>query len=115
MSKSSADFWRSLELTWQKCADFPEKCWIISVAELDGKVFVSVRRKRTPYMYDTSKNQWSVLPELPYIHFSLVAVSDMKQLLAIGGLTLIGKNITNEVFLLDDDKWIKPYPNMPTA
>ena len=66
-------------------------------------------------MYDTSKNQWSVLPELPYIHFSLVAVSDMKQLLAIGGLTLTGKNISNEVFLLDDDKWIKPYPNMPTA
>ena len=114
MSKSSADFWNTLELTWQKCADLLEKCWILSVAELDGMVFVSAKHKFNPYMFDSSKNQWFVLPKLPYRHFSLVAVPDTKQLLAIGGLTLNGK-ISNEVFWLDGDKWIKPYPNMPTA
>ena len=114
VSKSSVDFWNTLELTWEKCADLPEKCWILSVAELDGKVFVSPKHKCTPYMFDSSDNHWTVLPELPYIHFSLVAVPDMEQLLAIGGLTLNGK-ISNEVFCLDGDTWIKPYPNMPTA
>jgi len=69
-------------------------------------------------MYDFSKDQWSTLPALPYVHFSLVTVPDKKQLLAIGG---IGNNdgvdeFTNIVFLWDENnrKWITPYPNMPT-
>ena len=73
----------------------------------------------TPLMYDSNKDQWSLLPELPYFYFSLVAVHDRKQLLAIGGT--INNNgvyeVSNKVFLWDEInwKWTTPYPNMPTA
>ena len=68
----------------------------------------------TPCMYDIDKDKWFVLPELPYINFSLVAVPEKKHLLAIGG---VRTSVTNKVFLWDEQshKWLTPYPNMPTA
>ena len=124
VNKSSSDFWNSLKLTWQQCADLPEKCWAKSVAELDGKVYAAVLDSKggyvTPLMYESSKDQWSWLPNLPCAHFSLVTVPDRKQLLAIGGM--VGNingmiKITNKVFVWDEEnrKWTTPYPNMPTA
>ena len=120
VSKSSSDFWNSLKLTWKKRADLPVRCRPISVAELDGKVYVAVADSDygdfVPLMYDSCKDEWSVLPELPYAWFSLVAVPYKKQLLVIGGLT--GKNeFSNKVFAWDKDnkRWTTPYPNMPTA
>ena len=72
-----------------------------------------------PLVYDVITNCWDVLPPLPYAKFSLVAVPDKHQLLAIGGFT---KNyddlvISDEVFLWDEKyaKWSTPYPNMPTG
>jgi len=93
------------------------------VAELNGKVYVGTMDSRygywEPFMYDPSKDQWSTLPALPYVHFSLVTVPDRKQLLAIGGVVNNnGRNeFSNKVFLWDENnrKWITPYPNMPTA
>ena len=124
VNKSSSDFWNSLKVTWQQCADLPYKCWANSVAELDGKVYVSVVGSEgaylNPFMYDSNKDQWSLLPGLPYVDFSLLTVPDRKQLLAIGG-SINNNNgvdeITNKVFLWDDEnmKWTTPYPNMPTA
>ena len=124
VNKSSSDFWNNLKVTWQQCADLPNKCWAISVAELDGKVYVTVRSSKIvydvePLVYDCSKDQWSSLPVLPYCHFSLVTVPDRKQLLAIGGLVRNKKilEFSNKVFLWDEEnrKWTTPYPNMPTA
>ena len=123
VNKSSSDFWNSLKLTWQQCADLPEKYWATSVAELDGKVYAAVGNSKggyvNPLMYECNKDQWSLLPELPYAYFSLVTVSDRKQLLAIGGI--VNNNgvagITNKVFLWNEEKrkWTTPYLNMPTA
>ena len=122
VNKSSSDFWNNLKLTWQQCADLPEKYWATSVAELDGKVYVTVHSKYghfDPLMYDFNMDQWSSLPPLPYANFSLVTVPDRKQLLAIGGV--VSNNgvieVTNKVFLWDEmnRKWTTPYPNMPTA
>ena len=123
VNKSSNDFWNNLKLTWQQCTDLPSKYFATSVAELDGKVYVTIEDSKSaraePLMYDSNKDQWSTLPALPYIHFSLVTVPDRKQLLAIGGAM---KNngvieISNKVFLWDEEnrKWTTPYPNMPTA
>ena len=120
VNNSSSDFWNSLKLTWQHCAELPSKCYVESVAELGGKVYVTVSdsnyARENPLMYDSNKDQWSTLPALPYVHFSLVTVPDRKQLLAIGG---IGdhKVISSKVFLWDEEnrKWTTPYPNMPTA
>ena len=117
VSKSSSDFWNSLKLTWKKCADLPAKCGAISVAELDGKVYVTLTGNYAyPLMYDSCKDEWSVLPKLPNGWFSLVAIPHKKQLLAIGGLTSNGK-VSNKVFAWDEDnkRWTTPYPDMPTA
>ena len=78
VNKSSSDFWNSLKVTWQQCADLPQKYWASSMAELDGKVYVTVTDSKfanfEPLMYDSNKDQWSSLPALPYVHFSLVTV-----------------------------------------
>ena len=123
VNKSSSDFWNNLKLTWQQCADLPDKCCSTSVAELDGKVYVSGESSETaffnPFMYDSDKDQWSTLPELPCWYFSLVTVTEKKQLLAIGGRTSNNGVIeeSNKVFLWDEKykKWLTPYPKMPTA
>ena len=123
VNKSSSDFWNNLKVTWQHCADLPHKLWTMSVAELNGKVYVSGYSEgggyRSPYIYDSNKDQWSTLPDLPYWCFSLVTVTEEKQLLAIGGS--IRNNgvieVGNKVFLWDEkyNKWLTPYPDMPTA
>jgi len=96
---------------------------VISVAEMDGKVYAAMLYSRggyvTPFIYHPNENQWSSLPSLSYIHVSLATVPERKQLLAIGGM--VSNNgvaeISNKVFLWDENnrKWITPYPNMPTA
>ena len=123
VNKSSSDFWNSLKLTWQQCADLPSKYAATFVTEMDGKVYVTITDSKfaqfEPLMYDSNKDQWSTLPALPYVHFSLVTVPDKKQLLAIGGM--VNNNgvfkVSNKVFLWDEEnrKWTTPYPNMPTA
>ena len=123
VNKSSSEIWNNLKVTWQQCADLPRKCWALSVAELDGKVYVSGISEggedTDPLMYDSNMDQWSTLPALPCWYFSLVTVTEKKQLLAIGGH--IRNNgvveVSNKVFLWDEEykKWLTPYPNMPTA
>lgn len=99
--------------------DLPKPCWITSVAELDGNVYVSTLRSEGglsyPYMYNPNKNRWSSLPALPCIQFTLVSIPTLKQLLAIGGVSDPGFIASDKVFVWDDEKWINPYPNMPTA
>ena len=123
VNKSNSDFWNNLKLKWQQCADLPHKCWANSVVELDGKVYVPGYHGGGAYtfvlMYDSNKDQWCRLPDLPCWHFSLVTVTEKKQLLAIGGCTNNNGVIegSNKVFLWDEKykKWLSPYPNMPTA
>ena len=123
VNKSSSDFWNSLKLTWRGCTDLPLKHFATSAAELDGKVYVatvgSAGAHFDPLMYDSNKDQWSTLPALPYVRFSLVTVPDRKKLLAIGGV--VNNNgvieISSKVFLWDEENrmWTTPYPNMPTV
>ena len=120
VNKSSSDFCNNLKVTWQQSINLPVKCWATSVAELDGKVYVSGCSEggghTVPYMYDPNKDQWSTLPELPCWYFSLVTVTEKKQLLAIGG-NIINNGViepSNKVFLWDE-KWLTLYPNMHTA
>ena len=123
VNKSSSDFWNNLKVTWQQCANLPVKCWATSVAKLDGKVYVAGYSEggghAVPYMYDSNKDQWSTLPSLPCWCFSLVTITEKKQLLVIGG-DIINNGVievSNKVFLWDEkyNKWLTPYPNMPTA
>ena len=124
INQSSLKYWNNLKLNWKRCADLPQKIWTSSVAELDGKVYITARgigvvQFVNPFMYDSNKNQWSALPGLPHARFSLVAVPDGKKLLAIGGSANNGSvnEVTNKVFLWDEEnkKWLNQCPDMPTA
>lgn len=101
--------------------------WTTSIAELNGKVYITVGSDGggwpCPLMFDFNTNYWIILPELPTggSHFSLVAVPSRKQLLAIGGINYdndaVDREVTSKVFVWDEkyEKWLSPYPNMPTA
>jgi len=123
VSKSSANFWRSIKLDWKQCTDLPLKCFVTSVAELDGKVYVSIKGSQCAYLnalvYVTKDNRWYELPPLPHARFSLCTIPNKKQLLAIGGLQISDGiiNVSNRVFCWNesDNDWVTIYPNMPTA
>ena len=123
VNSSSSDFWNSLTVTWQQCADLPCKFWPISVAEMNGMVYATASSCKggyvAPFVYDSSKDQWSTLPHLPCWYFSLVTVAEKKQLLAVGGMTNNDgvEEVSSKMFLWDEKckKWLTPYPNMPTG
>ena len=110
-------------MTWQQCDDLPYKCWAISVTELDGTIYTTLVDNEggyfAPFMYDSNSDKWSSLPALPLVKFSLVAVSDGKRLLAIGGMVNFNGTMetSNKVFLWDEKnrRWTTPFPSMPTA
>ena len=97
------------------------KCWANSIALLDNKVYITPYGDGggypNPLMYDTDRDEWSLLPKLSqdYVGFCLVAVPGKKQLLAIGGANSLSRS--NKVFLWDEKsrKWLTPYPDMSTA
>lgn len=100
--------------------DLPRPCWVSSVAELNGNVYVTPLRSEGglpyPFKYDSVKNRWSSLPALPCVQFTLVSIPNLNQLLAIGGLSDPGFVIPDDkVFIWEGEKWTSPYPNMPTA
>lgn len=114
---STGNNWK---FTWQKCADFPRKKWVSSIVEIDGKVYGAGYADCEVHVYDTHKDCWSTLPELPgHSYSSLVAISNRKKLLIIGGIINIGGKgyVSNKVFLWDEKnkEWTTPYPDMPTA
>ena len=96
----------------------PEKCWVTSATEMDGKVYVSalVQDQFSSFMYEVDTQEWSLLPVLSRYYFVLVAVNRKKQLLAVGGSKFALSTMCNNVFLLDEKHkdWTLRYPDMPT-
>ena len=97
----------------------PRKCWVTSVTEMDGKVYVTatLSNQFAPFMYDINKKEWSPLPMLARHYYVLVAVHGRKHLLAIGGLIDLESGVlSNEIVLWDEKhkQWVIQYPNMPT-
>ena len=101
----------------------PLKCFVTSVVQLAGKVYVSIKGSQCAYLnplvYAIKDNRWSELPPLPHARFSLCAIPSKSQLLAIGGLK-ISDNITcvsNSVYSWNDSdsKWVSVYPDMFTS
>ena len=118
-SKSNKEFWSTLKLTWQQCADLPAKRWVTSVAELDGKVYISVMdgdcSYTDPFVYNVTNDVWTLLP---CAKFSLVAVHNMGHLLAIGEFSRCNNvsAVSDKVYLWDRKaNWVTPYPNMLTG
>ena len=122
LNRSSNAFWTNFNHTWQLCPEMPRKCWVTSVTEMDGKVYVAalLSDEFAPFMYDINKKEWSPMPMLARLYFVLVAVHSKKHLLAIGGLIDDLESgadaVCDEIFLWDDNykQWVIQYPNMPT-
>ena len=115
---SCANLWNSLKQTWQRCADLPKRCPVVSVAELDGGVYVYTESQLSEhvYMYDSIEDKWSELHKPHFSGCSLVTITSNKQLLAIGGEDK-NDQVTNQVLLWDKEKdiWHTLYSGMPTA
>lgn len=99
----------------------PGKRWVSSIAELNNKVYVAVEDSNgsyiEPLVYDLVRDRWALLPSLPCGKFSLVAVYNTQQLLAIGGCAKRDGTITlfSSVFLWNGtDSWLTTYPDMLT-
>lgn len=101
----------------------PLNCFVTSVVELDGKVYVSIKGSQCSYLnalvYVTRDNRWYDLPPLPQARFSLCTIPSKKQLLAVGGLHVNDGiiNVSSGVFSWNesDNTWVSIYPNMPTS
>ena len=95
----------------------PEECFVTSIAEMDGKVYVAAIDKSqfSSFMYDIKAENWSPLPILRMSYYNLIAIHNKKHILAVGGSR--GIYTTNEIHLLDEEhqNWIILYPNMPTS
>ena len=66
--------------------------------------------------YDPSQDKWTTLPQLPAKFFGLGQVSG--KLVAVGGLSRLRRQETNEVYILYDESsqtWNRMIPSMPTA
>ena len=111
-------------MDYEQCDDLPRNRWVTSIAELDGRVYITVQDHTaayfTPYMYSFIRNEWSSLPDLPYCNASLVSVPDHNELLAIGGCKKNDSNkvkVSKQVFQWDEinKKWLVKYPAMAAA
>ena len=86
------------------------------VAAVDGsRAYFRCGVGKEVYLYDSSSEEWSELPECPNYGFSLAMVHGL--LTAIGGKTLSGDDkteVTNALLSLTDKKWTERFPPMPT-
>jgi len=121
IKNSSYSIWKTCRITWKNSANLPVKCWITSIAELDGKVYVALSNVHSPYMYDIHMDHWSKLAAMPSTNFSIVSVKETRQILVIGGVTRQGKANKNVFVLLIHPVHVSKgdsltrYPDMPTA
>lgn len=110
-------------MDWKQCTDLPLKCFVTSVAELAGKVYVSIKGSQCAYLntlvYVAKENRWYELPPLPHARFSLCAIPSKNQLLAIGGLQISDGiiSVSNSVYSWNEstNRWANVYPDMPTS
>ena len=76
-------------------------------AVVDGNVAYFMMQTGETYSYN---KRWSELPECPCYGSSLAVISGL--LTAIGGYNC--GELQNKLFSIVDDKWVEPFPPMPT-
>ena len=98
-------------LHWRKCGTAP--CTMLKPScVVDGNMaYFNNYDSNDVYSYDSKKQRWSSLPQLPHRNSNLAVVSGL--LTAIGGR--LGSNVTNQLFsLTGEGKWLERFPPMPT-
>ena len=64
-------------------------------------------------VYDIQRDTYSTLPQYNAYWFAMTALND--QLVLAGGLDLASRKPTNQIAVLQSDKWTRPYPPMTIA
>lgn len=108
--------------TWKRDANMPVGMHSAHGLLLDDKLYLGGGDTRDPmtdrvvYEYDVNGvvRKWTPLPPAPVAYFAMAEVN--KSLTLIGGLDVSKKCATNQlvVWNRDDQRWITPYPSMPT-
>ena len=86
---------------------------------LGNKVYIgggtahSDRDACTVMVYDIQRDTYSTLPQYNVGYFAMTAFND--QLVLAGGMDLASGNPTNQIAVLQSDKWTRPYPPMTIA
>ena len=64
-------------------------------------------------VYDIKRNKYSTLPQYNARYFAMTALNN--QLVLAGGKDLTSRKPTNQIAVLQSDKWTRPYPPMTIA
>ena len=80
---------------------------------LGNKVYIGGGDDCTVMVYDIQRDTYSTLPQYNAMYFAMTALDD--QLVLAGGLYLASGKLTNQIALLQSDKWTRPYPPMTIA
>ena len=102
-----------LHLHWSTCGRVPREMAKTSCVVDGNMAYLNNYNSKDVYSYDSEKQRWSSLPQIPHRYSSLAAVSGL--LTAIGGSGLLGINATNQLLSLTGaGKWVERFPPMPT-
>ena len=101
----------SIKLRWRDGGRAPcEMSGEVSV--VDGSMaYFRPRGSNSVFAYNSTDNNWSILPKCPNFGISLAMVNSL--LTAIGGETP-NDEVTNSLLSLTGDKWTKQFPPMPS-
>ena len=103
----------SIKLRWMDGGKAPCEMYG-EVSVVDGSVAYFLpgdAYSKTVFAYNSTNSKWSELPKCPNHDFSLAMVNSL--LTAIGGRTA-NNELTNSLLSLNDNKWTKQFPPMPT-
>ena len=101
----------SIKLRWRDGGRAPCEMWgEVSVVN-ESMAYFRPMRSKSVFAYNSTNKKWSELPKCPNSSFSLAMVNSL--LTAIGGKTP-NDELTNSLLSLNDNKWTKRFPPMPT-
>ena len=108
-----------IKLRWRRGKPAPEAMsrWC-DAAVGDGEVYFNIGSKKTIYSYNINSDQWSQLPDCPYMYsYCSIAVID-NLLTAIGGYFRQKNDYSNKLYSLKQQtqrlQWVEEFPPMPT-
>ena len=100
-----------LHLYWRKCRTAPCRMRRSSSVVDCNTAYIHTYDSNNVLSYDSEKQNWSSLPQIPHRYSSLAVVSGL--LTSIGGG--LGRNVTNQLLsLTSKGKWVERFPPMPT-
>ena len=112
-------------LQWRSGADMPNHMnyYPEAVVINRSQVYVGAgspqdfHKREVVMVYEITTDRWSELPPYDYYWFGMTSTNGNRHLVLIGGVDLQSGDRTNKLGMWDEEtnKWVHPYPSMPTA